>query len=362
MKKFGKKLLSGILAVSIIGTSTSAFAWDYKVQQGDTFWKISQKYDVDINKLMEVNNANESTILYVGQQIEIPETQNFFYYEVQAGDTSWIISEKFNVSLNELLKINNLNQYSVIYIDQKLKIPSVCSTEDRPTNNIPEQPESYMTYKTHIVKKGDDFWKLSVQYGIPMYELMKVNNANENTILYIGQEIKIPVYNVAEMETLGDQYGEYLDWWNGVQYVIPIGATIKVIDFYTGKSFMAKRTAGANHADVETLTAEDTEKLKEIWGGSFSWLRRPVIVEYNGRRIAGSASGMPHAGNDNAEGGVYTSWRSEGYGPGLNLDFIKNNNMDGHFDIHFLNSTRHKDGEVDEKHQHNIKISAGIID
>jgi len=33
--------------------------------------------------------------------------------------------------------------------------------------------------------------------------------------------------------------------------------------------------------------------------------------------------------------------------------------MDGHFDIHFLNSTRHKDGEVDWSHQANVRIAAG---
>ena len=30
-----------------------------------------------------------------------------------------------------------------------------------------------------------------------------------------------------------------------------------------------------------------------------------------------------------------------------------------HFDIHFLNSTRHKDGLIDKVHQANIRISAG---
>jgi len=53
---------------------------------------------------------------------------------------------------------------------------------------------------------------------------------------------------------------------------------------------------------------------------------------------------MPHAGNDSAPGGVWTSWRSGDYGAGTNYDYIKGNGIDGHFDIHFYNSTRHKDG------------------
>jgi LysM repeat protein len=357
MKKTCRKILATTLAISIIGGSSVSFASTYEIKPGDTFWKISQKFGVNLQELMKVNNADENTILYIGDTITIPDNEQSSYYEVKSGDTPWLISQRFGVSLYELLKINNLNENSIIYVGQKLKIPGMSQTDIK----IPEQPNISVTYIKHTIQPGDDFWKLSLKYGIPVHELMKVNKVNTNTVLYVGQQITIPVHHVPVMKTLGSKYGEYLDCWTGVQYVIPIGSEIKIIDFYTGKSFMAKRTAGANHADVETLTAKDTEIMKEIWGGSFNWTRRPVIVEYNGRRIAGSASGMPHAGNDNAQGGEYTSWRSGNYGAGINLDYVKGNNMNGHFDIHFLNSTKHKDGLVDEKHQNNIKISAGII-
>ncbi len=419
MVNLKKKVLAGALVLSIIGSSSIAFAGTYKVQAGDSYWKISQKFDVDINKLLSANGANENTMLqigkeiiipeeyeyytvmsgdtpwlisqkydislnellaannlsqssyiYVGQKLKIPLKQNsvsvnqeYTLYTVKSGDTPWIISNKFRISLDKLLSINNLNHNSVIYIGQKIKIPTLqqntTTVPEKPV--IPEQPTVTVTYKVHTVQKGENFWSISNNYGIQVNELLKANNATSNTVLSIGDKIKIPVYNVPVMKTLGEKYGEYLDWWKCAQYVIPIGAEFKVIDFYTGKSFMAKRTTGANHADVETLTAQDTAKMKEIWGGSFSWKQRPAIIEYNGRRIAASVSSMPHAGNENAPGGVYTSWRSDGYGPGLNFDYVKGNNINGHFDIHFLNSTRHKDGQIDETHQENIKISAGII-
>lgn len=356
MKKIYKKILATTLAISIAGGSSTALAATYEIKTGDTFWKISQRYNVNIRELMEVNNANENTVLYVGDTIIIPDGDEFKHYVVKSGDTPWIISQRLGFSLNELLKVNNLNENSIIYVGQKLKVP----THNEQTTNAEHQGVQ-TTYKTHIVEKGDDFWSLSLKYGVPVNEILKANDANTNTVLYIGQKIKIPVHNVPVVETPGPQYGEYLDWWSGVQYVIPIGSVIKVTDFYTGKYFMAKRTAGANHADVEALTEKDTQIIKEIWDGEFSWVRRPVVVEFNGRKIAGSSTSMPHAGNDNAPGGSYTSWRSGGYGSGVNLDYVKGNGMNGHFDIHFLNSTRHKDGLVDENHQKNIKISAGII-
>ena len=62
-----------------------------------------------------------------------------------------------------------------------------------------------------------------------------------------------------------------------------------------------------------------------------------MIVSVDGRKIAASMASMPH-----------------------DIDFIKDNNFNGHFDIHFKNSTRHVDGAVSDAHQRQIAIAAGV--
>lgn len=151
---------------------------------------------------------------------------------------------------------------------------------------------------------------------------------------------------------------ETLDWWTQANKVFARGTTAKVIDVRTGKSFYIKRTYGGNHADCEALTKEDTETIREIWGG-FSWSRRPVLVEIKGRYLAASMSGMPHAGLDSKPANITVSGRSEGYGRGVNLDAVKGNGMDGHFDVHFKNSRTHGTNRVDPAHQKAIKEAAG---
>ncbi|MDF2597045.1 MAG: hypothetical protein K0R69_3386 [Clostridia bacterium] len=151
---------------------------------------------------------------------------------------------------------------------------------------------------------------------------------------------------------------ELLDWWKSGQTVFSIGTVAEVKDVYTGKTFMVKRTMGTNHADTEALTKKDTDIIKSIWGG-FSWDRRPVLLTINGKKYAASMSAMPHAGIDSAPLNAIVNNRSEGYGRGENLDTIKGNGMDGHFDIHFLNSTRHKDGQKDSQHQAAVLKAAG---
>lgn len=129
--------------------------------------------------------------------------------------------------------------------------------------------------------------------------------------------------------------------WDEAKQIIPRGAVVTIEDVYTGKTFKVKRTFGTNHADVEALTTSDTQMIKNIWGG-FSWERRPVIVHTNGRMLAASLAGMPHAGDS--------------------LDAVAGNGMSGVIDLHFLGSRRHKEGNiqavVDPQHQAAIKIAA----
>lgn len=183
------------------------------------------------------------------------------------------------------------------------------------------------------------------------------------TILSRGGEA--PVGSTAAKKTSGtkdlSKYSgkkvEKLDWWKSGNSAFPIGSVVTVKDVYTGKTFRIKRTMGSNHADCEALTTEDTQIIKNIWGG-FSWDVRPIHIYINGRILAASMSSQPHAGVDAAPAFAAVRNRSEGYGAGQNLDVVKDNGMNGHFDVHFLNSTRHKDGDEDSRHQSAIRVAA----
>ncbi|MDD3212677.1 MAG: peptidoglycan-binding protein [Eubacteriales bacterium] len=129
---------------------------------------------------------------------------------------------------------------------------------------------------------------------------------------------------------------ETLDWFaDDVTNVIPKKAVFTIKDVYTGKTFKAKRWSGYNHLDAEPLTAEDTATMKSIYGGSWSWNRRPILILYRGHVYAASMNGMPH--------GTTT---------------ISDNDFDGHFCIHFKNSKTHGTDKVDEAHQKAVSTAS----
>ncbi|MDK2788288.1 MAG: hypothetical protein PWP07_1533 [Epulopiscium sp.] len=310
----------------------------YEVKAGDTLFKISQKYGISVDQLKSINNLSSSTI-YVGQILKLKPTAapekkvkaSSDTYTVNAGDSLWSIANKLGITVDVIKKANQLTN-DTIYPGQvlKLKADNTSQALDSKANTV-----SYISY---TIKSGDNMWDLSNRYGIPMTELLQANNMTTNTLLSVGQKIVIPVHNVVVKDRVSEKHGEYLDWWTEAQYVFAIGQVATVTDFQTGKSFQIKRTTGAYHADCEPLTAKDAAMIKEVWGGEYSWKERAVIVEVDGRKIAASMASMPH-----------------------DVEYIKDNNFNGHFDIHFKNSTRHKDGLVSQAYQEQIKIAAGII-
>ncbi|MDL2225289.1 peptidoglycan-binding protein [Eubacteriales bacterium OttesenSCG-928-M02] len=116
--------------------------------------------------------------------------------------------------------------------------------------------------------------------------------------------------------------------WNGVNKAIPVRAEYTVIDVKTGISWRERRFGGVLHLDSEPITTADVAKLKQAYGGNWSWNRRPVWVVYENNIWAASINGVPHMGYN-----------------------IKDNNFDGHHCIHFYQSQVHASRKEDADHQ-----------
>lgn len=173
----------------LVSSSTSGDIKDfitYTVKKGDSLWKIAQAYEITVQELIDFNRLN-STVLTIGQTLLIPvagtlppensgttqPTPNT--YTVVAGDSLYSIAKKFNVTVDELKKANNLTN-NLLTIGQVLTIPN--------GNNSNNQ-------FIYTVVAGDSLWKIANANGITIEDIVNANNLT-STILSIGQQLIIP--------------------------------------------------------------------------------------------------------------------------------------------------------------------------
>ena len=165
----------------------------YIVKKGDTLGGIAIKYNVSVDELVKLNKLkNENEIIKVGQALKLPPNAKLNpevksegnTYIVKKGDTLGGIAIKYNVSVDELVKLNKLkNENEIIKVGQALKLPP----------NAKLNPEVKSEGNTYIVKKGDTLGGIAIKYNVSVDELVKLNKLkNENEIIKVGQALKLP--------------------------------------------------------------------------------------------------------------------------------------------------------------------------
>lgn len=147
----------------------------YTVIKGDSLWSIAKKFNTTVDALKDANNL-ESNLLNIGQILIIPsmEKENG-KYTVVSGDTLYKIANKFNTTVDEIKRVNNLTLNN-LSIGQTLTIP---------TNNSSTNENIY------TVVKGDNLYAIARKFNTTQNEIMKINNLNSN-LLSIGQKLIIP--------------------------------------------------------------------------------------------------------------------------------------------------------------------------
>ncbi|SDC00011.1 3D (Asp-Asp-Asp) domain-containing protein [Terribacillus halophilus] len=139
MKKTVVSLATGLVIAGAFGTSASAA--EYNVQKGDSLWKIADKYEVSVNQLKELNQL-DSDLIFPNQKLTIDkETNQADTYTVQKGDSLYKIAGKFNVSVGELKAWNSLNS-DLIVIGQQLAVTGGAVAEAAPVKQEAPKQEA----------------------------------------------------------------------------------------------------------------------------------------------------------------------------------------------------------------------------
>ncbi|KAA0550180.1 LysM peptidoglycan-binding domain-containing protein [Bacillus sp. BGMRC 2118] len=154
-----------ILSFGIIGTQHAEAATIVSVKKGDTLYSISNKYNMTVEELRLANSLT-SNIIYVGKILKVKDSNEIV---VKRGDTLYSLAKEHKTSVEKLKEMNKLTT-NTIYIGQLLKVK---------------------TELTITIQKGDTLYNLAKRYNTSVQKLKEMNNLKSNTI-YIGQSLKVP--------------------------------------------------------------------------------------------------------------------------------------------------------------------------
>lgn len=147
----------------------------YVVQAGDSLWLIAQKYDTTVNAIKQLNGLT-SDMLSIGQVLKIPAPPNHstIQYTVKPGDSLWLIAQKYNTTVNAIKQLNGLTS-DMLNVGQILKIPS--------SQNSPA--------REYTVKAGDSLWLIAQKYNTTVNAIKQLNGLTSDR-LSIGQVLRLP--------------------------------------------------------------------------------------------------------------------------------------------------------------------------
>jgi LysM repeat protein len=189
---FKKRLLAATFAAIFTIILLTAVYWGgdnlkaratvetYTVQQNDTLYGLSKKFDSSVDEIKELNSLKEDTIL-IGQKLILPNDSTLpTDHIVKKGETVYSISKQYHLNIDDLVNENDIKN-NHIYIGQKLKI-AVTEKEKQAEMGISE---------FYTVVTGDTLWSISKRFDVPSSTLKKENQLVKDHVL-VGQKLFIP--------------------------------------------------------------------------------------------------------------------------------------------------------------------------
>lgn len=124
--------------------------------------------------------------------------------------------------------------------------------------------------------------------------------------------------------------------WDEVKTMLTENQSYTVTDYNTGHTFNMTYLGGEGHAEVECTTSDDTYVFRTVFGGTYNYSKRPVVIKINGKSVAASLFGYPHG-----------------------EDAVSGNDMDGITCLYFDDSVSHVGHVSDIEHQKQVFTAAG---
>jgi membrane-bound lytic murein transglycosylase D len=157
----------------------------HRVSPGETLSEIAGKYEVSLREILAANDLGSDSVIFPDQKIRIPGARaasagnSLGVYTVKSGDTISGIASRHGVSTDAVLAANDLSRTSRIYPGQELLVPVSAGTGECGVALV------------HEVRSGESIYSIAKKYSVSCEEVLSLNDLSSNAVIYPGQMIKV---------------------------------------------------------------------------------------------------------------------------------------------------------------------------
>jgi LysM repeat protein len=165
----------------------------YLVKPKEGKWRVAYKHGITVEELENLNPEIKGKELKINQRLIVPKNKaetkpeadkHFIYYEVKPLETLYSLSKRFDISQEELIRLNPALTEG-LKAGQVLKIPKKKPTKEEK----PAKEDGKFIY--HVVKPKETVYRITKKYNISNADLLKYNPELKEG-LKAGMTLRIP--------------------------------------------------------------------------------------------------------------------------------------------------------------------------
>jgi len=125
----------------------------YRVNNGETIDSIAKHFGCSVDYLRDINNLYFNEEVYPGRDLIVPKEKDkyFITYKIDSGDTLYKIAKKYNTNPTLLAALNGLDMDDYIYPGDEIMLP---------VSNY----SYYITKEGDTIKSVGDLFKKNIEY------------------------------------------------------------------------------------------------------------------------------------------------------------------------------------------------------
>ncbi len=166
------------------------------VKEGETLSEIADHYGLTVNQLMKLNGLNNADHVEAGQTINVPGASAgrsgsrgsggsaSGHVTVQDGDTLSEIADRHGMSINQLMKLNGLGNADHVETGQTLLV-------NAPSKSSSTGSGFRKGASEHVVRSGESLSVIADGYGIGMNKLIAINGISDPDHVEAGTHLKL---------------------------------------------------------------------------------------------------------------------------------------------------------------------------